>query len=319
MPHPEALGLDRDTLLRMADAHAGYAAVLRASERSEQSPWVASSLLLAAAYRALVDPARAREEFYEAAWMYLWLDAPLAGVLAVCAGSEELIREFVETAARGRVGDAGPIQRMGLVVARRWLVESDTPLAELDLAGDKRAGTRFLFAPAGRLGVPVVRYGHAFDEVARAAERGRDVADERVPAGPNVADRVLPSFAELLERAAETTYAAMTDDFHWRRARSAVLPVEPEMVAACRCVLRIWSRRGRTLRDLFAIVAHDKVDPVAVFPLEVAADLDEGEDHGRGTAGSPDEVVGGGTSVGAADDEAMDRVLGAREDDDVFA
>jgi hypothetical protein len=270
MPHPEVLGLDAGSLTRSADAHAGYARVLR--ERGDEAvrPWMASSLVFAAVYRSLVDPAPARREFTQAASAYLEMGMPLAGALAVCAGDDTLVARFLDGMADRDVMGGDPIERVTATLARRWAgVEVDA--RGLDRSG-MHAALRLVYSPAGRTGLPLAAYGRAFDEVQSVAERGW----KRGRGG-----RSLPYLVDLLQRAAEPVHAAMADTYHWRRLHSAVLPVEPEIVGACRCILRIWKGSGRTLRELYARIAEDAPDEVAVLPLEVAADLDEPEPEGN--------------------------------------
>ncbi|HYH78734.1 MAG TPA: hypothetical protein VEX86_03035 [Longimicrobium sp.] len=277
MPHPEVLSLDPERLLRLADAYRGYAGALRDAP-AELRPWAASSLLLGAAYAALVDPGRARYEFARAAAAYAEEDAPLAAVLAICAGDDGLVREL--TGGEEDLWGASPLRRLAVVLGRAWLTETDDPPPELDQRGAGGHAYGFVFGPAGRLGVPVAAYAAAFDEVRRAAHELREV-----PRGPVVftgaspARRSLPAVCALLERAAEPVLAAMADRFHWQRAHSTVLPAEPEAVAAGRCVLRTWARRGRREAELFALLGADQLHPVALVPLEVAADLENGEER----------------------------------------
>lgn len=301
MPHPEELGLDRERLARLVDAYAGYADALE--ERAEVRPWAASSRVLAASYALLVDPVRARGIFAQAAAEYAEQDAPYAAVLAVCAGDTALVRERMAALAEENLSGAGALQRLAVLLGEAWLVASGKEPVDPDARGGEGALERFAFAPSGRLGVPLTAYRFALDEV-QSAEMGM----VRPGMGRPAESRALPRLAAMLERASEPVRTAMADRFHWERAQSAVLPAEPEAVAACRCVLRAWTRRGRTVDELFALLAGDRVDRVAMVPLELAADLDDEQERGPEAA----DVTRGGPGPGqekAPSDDPMRRVF----------
>ena len=63
----------------------------------------------------------------------------------------------------------------------------------------------------------------------------------------------------------------MTDQYHWRRLRSSVLPVEPEAIAVC----GIWDLISRRLLDIpLSKIIHDAgISPRENIPVEIASDL----------------------------------------------
>ena len=259
---PEVLDLDPEALARSATAHAGYALALQRTERTDLRPWIASSLLIAAVHRSLVDPQTSREAFREAAKTYFTLGVSYYAVLAVCAQDRELTSSFVADMGDRRWGSDASLDSLEGVLTRAWLGGRSRrgfpEQPEGEIADDTPPS---MHARVGRLSLPLRLYTRALTAAAGMKRLARD------------GEEWLPTFTARLERAAEPVMIAMQDRYHGRQLYSAVLPLEPEVLAACVAMLRIWESKGRKTDELLSLTGRATEQPVALMPLEVAAEL----------------------------------------------
>jgi len=212
---------------RAAEMHEGYARTLQHDLNHPEQPSQAemlraSSLALAASYRALVlDVQGAKRLFREAAQAYDALQMPFAVLMAICGDDRDLVREYWET-RRGRWrSTVGPVpfpaepffchflMTMSMVV---WFGGTSAAHEELRQMCDDGQHDRHV--PVGRLGLPFMYY----HDIGQAL---------------SLATRLEPPLTEYLTRLEAVVMDAMLDQYHWQRLQSAVLPVEPETLAVC--------------------------------------------------------------------------------------
>jgi hypothetical protein len=258
MSNAEVLQLDGEMIKRNANAHADYARMLERREHSELGPWIASSRLLTAVWRALVDPQSAREELREAAYAYERLKNPYSGVLAVCAQNPGLAKQFIDERKQQNIFAADPNTLLAVLLVEIWTRDENETAkiegmwkmpADLSIAKRDELRQRVLNTPTGRLGLPFRYYSQAKDM-------------EKV-------DGVVA----LLQRAAEPVRVAMMDRYHWNNLYSSVLPLEPEILAACVGLLNYWREEKRSATEFLRRVKDEMQDPIALVPLEVAVKL----------------------------------------------
>lgn len=252
--------------LSLAEAYQGYADVAK----EYPSPvWRASSQVLAAVYFSLVDPARGRTAFAEAAETYRGMGNPFWIVLAVCGQN---INEPVHWDTANDVApDAG--SAFSALVANAWVTGAfiHRDAGERDFTRESPLLYRAI-DQAARLGmIRVGRLGLPLEYYALAAKESLEWS---------ATESSLQALAALLSRAVEPIQGAKADRFHWRRLYSNVLPIEPEILAMCLGLVRRWGR-VRPSESLRALGERLRISPVATVPLRVAVDMLH-EQPGRG-------------------------------------
>jgi hypothetical protein len=266
----EDLDIDRQDLTVLADAYSGYAKVLASAEKNrELLPLIASSRLLGAVYRALVDPRAAREEFRDAARLYLNLGIPYCSLLAVCGEDSEVLTQYWRIGQEAREQGGGDTDLLGSLVASCWLSANPNYRERYrGVLSKVLSQTREQSAiTVGRLRLPLRLYLATVEEISHF---------DRQLNTPNSGQ--FRHTIAWLERAAEPVAQAMKDRFHWRRLHSGVLPIEPEIVGTCVGIIRIWNQRDQG-HDLASLIREADVSPLAIIPIEVASQLIN-PDHG---------------------------------------
>jgi hypothetical protein len=244
--------------LSLAEAYLGYADV--AKEFPSQL-WRASSQGLAAVYFSLVDPARGRTVFAEAAETYRGMGNRFWVTLAVCGQN---IDEPVHWDAANDVApDAG--SAFSTLLATAWVTsassrrdagEKDVPRESPLLYSAIDRATHLGMIRVGRLGLPLQYYVLAAKESLEwsATESG------------------VEALAALLSRAVEPIQGAKADRFHWQRLYSNVLPIEPEILATCLALVRRWER-ARPSDSLGDLGERLRISAIATVPLRLAVDM----------------------------------------------
>jgi hypothetical protein len=118
----------------------------------------------------------------------------------------------------------------------------------------------------GRLRIPLAHYRRLAIELDRLHHGERQVEDPR--------RRGLPAARAFVERAAEAIGAARENKHQWRTLRSAILPIEPEVLAACALV----EMSARDALGASAVRVMDmSIDSVAGALMGVAENLVEAD------------------------------------------
>jgi len=267
----EHLKIDRRDLTALADAYGAYANVLASAEKNrELLPLTASSRLLSAVYKALVEPRAARDEFRDAARLYWDLKHPYGSVLAVCAEDSETVLQYWNVAQERGGEERSGTDLLSPVIVSCWLSGHPQHRAEyrgiLSRVLERSWGLSAI--TVGRLRLPLRLYLAAVEEISHSS---------RNPRTPN-SGRFKHTIA-WLERAAEPVAQAMQDRFHWHRVHSGILPIEPEIVATCVGIVRVLNQ-GNLRQNLARLLTETNASPLAVIPCEVANNLVDRDESG---------------------------------------
>jgi hypothetical protein len=242
-----ALGLQLDELLLEGEVNSGYADALEAAEARDALAVVASCRVIAASCLALAAPLRARAAFHAAARTYHQLALPYALILSVCARDGEGMRAFQRT---GSEELPSPDLELGRFLFTSWIRarferHSSERSIGLRQEADRRIGSHW---HVGRLGLPLGLYE-------RALNHPNDSAG---------------GLGVLLERAADEVRLAQADDYNWRELRSGLLPVEPELLAACLIALEWYQSETVTPETLRSQLNEQGLSELGAAPLLVA-------------------------------------------------
>jgi hypothetical protein len=266
-----ALELEPDLVARTAFLYEGYARLILDDDSrpdDERRMLGASCLTIAASHRALVVPDESRPLYAAAAEAYYDLERPYFATLSVCGRHLPLIATALD-GAMTRDRD----ERRGLLDPEVLLHDSMAMMGAIAMLPDGAAVldplSRLLqrtranaYDPLGRLGIPA----HVYFSLANAMRLGA-VQDD-----PG-ADRLRSVLADYLRRVDDAVGAAMRDRYHWSRLRSGILPVEPEVVAAC-VTAAMLSRRWHDM-SLGAMLDNANLSPRQMATAHIASRLAE--------------------------------------------
>ena len=205
---------DHDVRVTAQTAY-GYGSFLASTSEPDCKTRAATMKIRAAACWCLVSPARAPAVFSEASQLYEELGHPFAITVAICAGEQKL--PLVESRQ-----STAPEDQAYRALWLAWSVASGKKAATATPATPPHDRDWF---PAGQLEIPVRLYLD-FSRDVRLAIRHTDPR------------RLVRSLPQLLQRGTEPVKMAMTDQYHWQRLMTGVMPVEPELLAIGRIAHR---------------------------------------------------------------------------------
>jgi len=230
------------TIHNTAIAHEGYAKYLATTENAGHLPYIASSFIIAASLRTLFDVERAIALFTLAADNYQKDENPYWKIAAICARD---VRRFSESEFELIYEEPYSLAEF---LADQFIYKSSKP------GQYHQKNELYRLLPAGRLGIPLIMFDEAFAEI-----NAHGLIDSR-----------LPKCSALLIRAGEAPKTMFGNRSEWRHISASFLPFEPEILAACICMLRIAEQR---LADYSSIEDKIDADPISLLPLKAAIEL----------------------------------------------
>jgi len=240
----ELMGADAEQIVRnSAIAHSGYANYLLETGDITYLPYSASSFTIAASLMALLDVRRAANLFNLAADNYQRDGNGYWKIVAICSKNFRRFEEFSQNAPSEEVGSFVDL------LTSCFLHPANIERYVLD-----RNSADFLL-PCGRTGTPMAYFVDAFLELINY-EKGRNYD--------------LYYCRKLLERAGESTNLIFGDRSRLPHIAASFLPFEPEVLAACMCLLRI-AQEKRIAPQL--ITEKIAANSITKLPFFVAVEL----------------------------------------------
>ncbi|SFF07154.1 hypothetical protein SAMN05518672_11564 [Chitinophaga sp. CF118] len=247
--YTEILGLNPEDLNNVADAYIGYAGYLSSTienpgnENTHTIPWIASSYMLAASLKSVIDPPESSSAFRSAAFFYQLAENPYWKIAAICANDNGRLTYVQTENGNTTFSDSLFYDLLGNI-----LLDNDArPLFRMT----ERWGQH----PIGRLGIPLGYFTSAIGAVQEGA--------------PNNANG-LNSLKILLSRATENLAILRADNYHWRNFKGTFLAVEPEILAVCICLCKLWTKRNLPSHDLLRGTEGLEITSV---PLRIAIEI----------------------------------------------
>jgi hypothetical protein len=263
--YTEALRIDPDAARRLAVAYTGYGEASRsraealrstlAADRAEADTGsrsddrqrrtrveeaqivAASALCIGASYYALIDASAAKVVYWTAAQVYRDLGMPYGAIMAICAEDTALERiywnEFAEqeTLAELTPANAAPMMLIAadmLVRDRRY---ERRALSIIDLSRGMEG------ALIGSAQIPMGFYN------ALATEAWNRANDESTLNRSSLASTTI-----FLTAWVERLRLVQLDSFHWKHLHPQLLPVEPEVLAAAKVIVRALNEAGANIQ-----------------------------------------------------------------------
>jgi hypothetical protein len=266
----EGLELDPKRVRRAAEVYEGHGRTTLAGAADQPDGEIvmvgASSLVIAASYWSLLNSRRSRGIFLEAARAYHGMKHPFFITLAICGEDPQLVANAAE-AATGRTRQE-TIDLMEPAILLHDILAMMGAMSfspQEDVVGRV---TRLLqrteayrFDPIGRLDLPA----HLYFDLTSAMRRAASHDD------PNM-EAMRTTLARFLQRVDESVGAAMSNQFHWKRLRSNVLPVEPEVLAGCMAA-DFMIRRLAPGQNSATVLRSENMTPRQMVPALVASHM----------------------------------------------
>ncbi|SFW89382.1 hypothetical protein [Chitinophaga sancti] len=247
--YTEILGLNPEDLNNVADASIGYASYLASimenpdNKGTNTLPWIASSYLLAASLKSVIDPLESSQVYSLAASFYKLADNPYWKIAAICGYDNEIIT-YKQIANDNTTFSNSLFYDLLSYI----LLENNT-------SSLFRMSERWGQQPISRLGIPLGYFSSAIGEI----QNGR----------PNDANG-FSSLKILLSRAAENIAILRADNYHWGNFKGTFLAVEPEILAFCICLCKIWTNRNMPSDEL---LRGTEGEDIVFIPLRIAIEI----------------------------------------------
>lgn len=251
--YTDDLDLDLHTVQNLADAHFGYANYLSTHEENKSSnPYIASSFLIAAILRTLINPGEGKKIFPLAADYYRRDNNTFWKIAAICGNESELL--YQSSQETDFTKKTTPEFQFAEILSLQFI---NTKNGELDFSFSR---SPFLSFPVGRLGLPIRTYTNAFTELSEFPDNYRR------------RDKTLGTWATLLNRAAERTRLLQADTYHWKNLKGSFLPLEPEVIATCISLCQFAKKRNINIDELGERL---QVEQIGKIPLLIAKEIME--------------------------------------------
>jgi hypothetical protein len=263
MANLEALGLDRKRVDNLAIEYEGYGRW--SSEHLGDSVTLesATSIALAAVYRCLIEPRRAKQLFQQAGNLYRTLHLPYWIVLAVCGTDDSSLINYRKNFPKRDFATHNSTQFFYELLATSRLAVSDRSNDKADgwLANIIDNGYQLAPNPVGRLSLPLRFYLSLFATIPQMQKLGH--------MEPST---IRSNLSDYLRRISEVIEAAQLDHYHWTQLQSGILPVEPEVLATCGLLDAACKKYLRINLIEFTGI---KLRPIELVPLQIALELSE--------------------------------------------
>lgn len=261
MENIERLQINTNLLENSAIAYSGYAKALIKSERKEVEPLIASSYLYAAVYNSLNNQEQAKKDFGDATNYYRKLNNPYAGIMAICNLNQSEGLDFIKKLRKNDIYLTGPDTWLTALLLEIWTGEGEDLWKWSQLPEEEVSyrAKRIQLSRCGRLGIQFNLYAEA-----KGTESKIIGLDNSVETG-------IENTATLLKEASKHLASAMLHKYHWSKLYSRILPLEPEVLAACISLLTYYSKNKNISNEEFLRRIKNYIDDsIALVPLEVA-------------------------------------------------
>lgn len=254
-----------ETLYALMTAYTGYARALEAKmheglneyERKDRSRLIGSCYLIAATYKAIIEPAASLPMFSTAANYYKTTGNAYWKLLAICGKDRRFLSAEDEFKA-----DEDPQEFFYELLRQYYLFINDAPNTFIELTESVARYESFIVQPVGRNAVLLETYINALNAL-KELQRDR---------GSNTLDIFIDSWLVVYQKNIEQLRFLQADKFHWN-STIGFFPFEPEIFAFALCVYQQVRRINRPdLSEFWNSVIQTNALPVLNIVMEIAND-----------------------------------------------
>lgn len=242
--YTELLGINMEAAENVAIVYSGQAMAMEHAEQTTGAylPWIASSWAIAAVYQLLVEPARARPLFLNAANYYRELGNPIWRLCQICSGSP--------------LSEENPEKHMGWqfqnTVERFYVLLQNKLINSIDTF---QRETEEFSGRIPELNIPYELVLQAVSELDFTERDGRIMRFDH--------------FKELMSRLSENILMQRNDNEYWHNLKGQIIPFEPATIAIAVVLVKIWQKHS----SLSELLRRSELQDYHSFLLNIADDL----------------------------------------------